>query len=752
MFQWLFNYPVTAFSRGKFVLLGPWPKTVLCLLVVALATALALVIRLRLRHAATPLPGWRIAVLWTLQSSLVALLLLLLWQPAITVAELKPQQNIVAILIDDSRSMGAAEHGTTRLAQAVNALQSGVLDKLHQQFQVRLYTIDTQVTPALDPSVLRPSAPATHLGDSLRRFVAETSDLPIGAIVLLSDGSDNSGGIDLDTITALRNRRIPVHTVGFGPETFNRDIEMDDAVVSPHSMAGSRLNAWITIHQHGFARQPATIEVRDGAKVLASRSIVLGADGKLQSENLLFSAGDAGAKPLQFSISLLPGEENRLNNSLTRLVNVEPTQKRILYMEGEPRWVYKFIRRAEDSDQLVQIASILRTTENDIYRQGVRNADELKDGFPSSAEELFAFQGLIIGSVQADYFTPAQKDLIHQFVDRRGGGVLFLGGRFSLADGGWGSTSMADALPVNLPNRRNTFHRASATVELTPPGMDSLICRLIDDPARNAERWKTLPFLMDYQEAGTPKPGAVVLAEMKVGGRNLPFLTTENFGRGRTAVLASSGNWRWQMSLPLGDTSHDRFWQQLLRWLVADTPDQVVASVPNQILFDDGQVKLSAAVRDKTYLPTSDATVEAHIIGPGGISARVDLSPVPNRAGEYQAQWTAPQSGSYLTEVTAEHAGQDLGRSVLTFQRMDGVAENFHMEQNRDLLERLSADTGGRYWRPQQLSRLLSQISYSDAGITVHETKALWNMPIVFLMMLLLTLSQWLLRRKWGVV
>jgi uncharacterized membrane protein len=752
MFQWLFNYPVTAFSRGKFVLLGPWPKTVLCLLVVALATALALVIRLRLRHAATPLPGWRIAVLWTLQSSLVALLLLLLWQPAITVAELKPQQNIVAILIDDSRSMGAAEHGTTRLAQAVNALQSGVLDKLHQQFQVRLYTIDTQVTPALDPSVLRPSAPATHLGDSLRRFVAETSDLPIGAIVLLSDGSDNSGGIDLDTITALRNRRIPVHTVGFGPETFNRDIEMDDAVVSPHSMAGSRLNAWITIHQHGFARQPATIEVRDGAKVLASRSIVLGADGKLQSENLLFSAGDAGAKPLQFSISLLPGEENRLNNSLTRLVNVEPTQKRILYMEGEPRWVYKFIRRAEDSDQLVQIASILRTTENDIYRQGVRNADELKDGFPSSAEELFAFQGLIIGSVQADYFTPAQKDLIHQFVDRRGGGVLFLGGRFSLADGGWGSSSMADALPVNLPNRRNTFHRASATVELTPPGMDSLICRLIDDPARNAERWKTLPFLMDYQEAGTPKPGAVVLAEMKVGGRNLPFLTTENFGRGRTAVLASSGNWRWQMSLPLGDTSHDRFWQQLLRWLVADTPDQVVASVPNQILFDDGQVKLSAAVRDKTYLPTSDATVEAHIIGPGGISARVDLSPVPNRAGEYQAQWTAPQSGSYLTEVTAEHAGQDLGRSVLTFQRMDGVAENFHMEQNRDLLERLSADTGGRYWRPQQLSRLLSQISYSDAGITVHETKALWNMPIVFLMMLLLTLSQWLLRRKWGVV
>ncbi len=97
---------------------------------------------------------------------------------------------------------------------------------------------------------------------------------------------------------------------------------------------------------------------------------------------------------------------------------------------------------------------MLRTTENKIYRQGIDDPNELADGFPSQPEDLFGYQGLIIGSVEAGYFTPAQQDLIQQFVDRRGGGLLFLGGRFALADGGWGGSSLADLLPVILPDRQ----------------------------------------------------------------------------------------------------------------------------------------------------------------------------------------------------------------------------------------------------------------------------------------------------------
>ena len=151
---------------------------------------------------------------------------------------------------------------------------------------------------------------------------------------------------------------------------------------------------------------------------------------------------------------------------------------------------------------------------------------------------------------------------------------------------------MNELLPTFLPAGRNNFHRNPATVELTAEGRDSPITRLLDDPAKNAERWKKLTYLADYQDAGSPKPGATVLAEMNVGRRKLPLLITQSYGHGRTAIMATGGTWRWQMSEALGDPSHDLFWQQLLRWLVADSPGPVTASMPARMLMDEGRVQL----------------------------------------------------------------------------------------------------------------------------------------------------------------
>src|ERR1035438_4484645 len=206
MFEFFFKYPRSLYARGHFALLGAWPKWILVVLILAAAGGLAWLIRSRLSQAAPVLRSWRAWVIWGLQTLLAALILVLLWQPAITVAELKPQQNIIAVLVDDSRSMGISEDGSTRQAQAVKALQSGVLDNLNRSFQTHLYRVDD--VPARIDSLkeLQPSAPSTRIGDSLKQLSEETSDLPIGAVVLLSDGGDNSGGIGADAISALRAR------------------------------------------------------------------------------------------------------------------------------------------------------------------------------------------------------------------------------------------------------------------------------------------------------------------------------------------------------------------------------------------------------------------------------------------------------------------------------------------------------------------------------------------------------------------
>jgi uncharacterized membrane protein/DNA-binding transcriptional MerR regulator len=762
MFELLFKYPHSVFSRGSFVLLGGWPKWLLVAAILAAAAGLGLLIRQRAKGSVR-VAGARPAAVWILQTLLASILLLMLWHPALSVATLRPQQNIVAVVVDDSSSMAIDDAGGTRRAAAVHVLDSGLIASLQQRFQVRLYKLSDQLERIQRLDQLNSTGRATHLGESLKQVLADASSLPIGAVVLLSDGADNSGGIDLETVSEIRRQRIPIHTIGFGKEKMDHDLEITDVQMPPRALPDSRLSAQVSFHQRGYTGSRAKVTLRDGAKLLASREITLKNEGSEQIESILFNAGSAGVKTIETSFEILPGEVNAKNNKVTRLVNVDQRVAKILYMEGEPRWEFKFLKRAVEEDRNVHVITILRSTQNKIYVQDEHgDAPQTKDGFPTRVEDLFAFDGLIIGSSEAAYFSSTQQQIMHDFVDRRGGGILFLGGRDSLADGGYARSLLNDLLPVVLPDRKNTFVRVVtepsgtlrnvATVVLTAAGRESLITRLDEDPDRNAERWKKLPYLMNFQIPGQPKPGAVVLVEGNVDGHSFPLLITQSFGRGRSAVFATAGSWRWQMLLPVADKSHEMFYTQLLRWLVNDTPRRVVGSTPRQVLSDEANVKLRAEVRDKTFLPAGDAIVQAHILGPEGLAESVEMRPEPLEQGVFSAEYTTPREGSYLVEMSARRGADELGRDTLTFRREDGVAENFRVEQNRDLLEKLSSETGGRYYTPDDARKLGNDISYSEAGITVRETRDLWDMPAIFLLLLLLRSGEWLLRRKWGVI
>ncbi len=761
MFEFLFKYPSAVFSRGTFVLLAGWPLWMLAAGVAVAAAALGWLIWRPVRGSAK-MGGVRAALVWLLQTAMAALLLFLLWHPALSVATLKPQQNIVAVVVDDSASMAVQDEGSqSRRDRAVSVLKSSLLNDLQGRFQVRLYRMSDHLERIDKVDQVTAAAPVTHIGPSLKQVVEDAASLPIGAVVLLSDGADNSGGIDLETISEIRRNRIPVHTIGFGREKMSRDIELTDVEMAQRALPQARLAATVHLHQNGYSGQKVRINVKEGSKLLSSQEVTLKGDGVEQVEQVLFNIGDAGVKTIETSVDPQSNEENPKNNRILRLVNVDKRTPKILYFDGEPRWEFKFLRRAVEDDPNIHLTTIVRTTQNKNYVQGYDDDPKsMKDqkGFPATVEDLFTFEGLIFGSVDAPYLTPQQQELVKQFVDRRGGGLLFLGGKDSLADGGWGKSPLKDLLPTTLPETdkgKHTFFRVGADVELTKAGRESLITRIEENPDKNVERWKKLPYLMNFQDPGQPKPGATVLVDSipkEGGGGHLPLLIVQNYGRGRTAIFATGGSWRWQMLQPVSDMSHETFYRQLLRWLVSDTPRRVTGSTPKQLLADEAGVKLRAEVRDTTYLPASDATVEAHILGPEGVTASVDMRPEPLEQGVYSAEWTTPMPGSYLVDIVAKHGNEELGHDTLTFRREDGVAENFHVEQNRELLEKLSSETGGRYYKPGDASKLGKDISYSEAGITIRETRDLWDMPMIFLFIILLRAAEWLLRRKWGVI
>ncbi len=380
MFEFFFKYPPTVFAKGDLVFLARWPLWVLAAAILATAVLLGWVLWRRRTALAPGFFGLRPAAIWLLQTALAALLLLMLWHPAISVATLKPQQNIVAVVVDDSRSMSISEDGKTRIERARSALDSGLVAGLEKKFQVRLYRFGQVLERVQKADQFSGAADATNISDALKQVASEATSLPIGAMVLVSDGADNSGGVDRETIAEIRRRRIPVHTVGIGREQFDRDIEITDAVLPARTLADSRISAQVTLRQRGFENRKARLVISESGKALASQEVTLRGEGGPQTESVLLNAGIAGAKTLEISIQKLEGEENQKNNSLTRLVNVEARKARVLYIEGEPRWEIKFIRRALEDDRSVQLVSMARTTQNKIYRQGHRRSQRTGAG------------------------------------------------------------------------------------------------------------------------------------------------------------------------------------------------------------------------------------------------------------------------------------------------------------------------------------------------------------------------------------
>ena len=224
------------------------------------------------------------------------------------------------------------------------------------------------------------------------------------------------------------------------------------------------------------------------------------------------------------------------------------------------------------------LVSLQRTGENKFYRQGIGGQQELVSGFPKTEEELFAYDGLVLGSVEASFFTIDQLRNIEAFVSRRGGGLLALGGRLSFDGGKYKGTLIADLLPLTLEGRNVADSESFAPLykpQLTGAGQTHPITRLNEDRAVSQKTWNDLPPISISEGLKNVKPGAAVLLEAKRAGASsppVPLLALQRYGRGQTLAFTATDTWRWRMRMDSKSNAHETFWRQLLRYLVSNTP------------------------------------------------------------------------------------------------------------------------------------------------------------------------------------
>ena len=746
MFEFLFKYSRTTFEQGEFLFASGWP--VWLLVVVSLAAVMGIGYSLRQRRDS--LTFGKLILLAGIQAAMVTLVLVLLWQPALSSDTLRAEDNAVALLLDTSASMSYGEAEMSRLQQAVAALNDGVLEDLSANLETRLYAFSEDSITIDSLEQVPPPGVATHLGDAVLSVLREARASALGAVVLISDGADNSDELNTARLAEIAGFGVPVHTVGVGRESIPEDIELESVSMTTQVMAGSRVSAQVSVRHAGAG--VARLKVYNCDEILASEELDLPDRDGVTTHWADFDVGDAGVKDLSFVLDAVPDERNTINNAQFRVLEVPEDRRSILYVEGEPRWEYKFIRRAVEEDSPIRLASLLRTTPNKFYRQGIDDPTELENGFPEDRETLFSYDALIIGSYEAAALTPEQQENISAFVSERGGSLLMLAGLRGLADGGWGNSVVADALPAQLPDiDAATFNRWPAKAILTADGDESLLTRLDSDRDTNVLLWEEMPDIADFQYLDELKPGAVTLLEADIQGTTHPLLVHQRFGLGNAYILATGGTWRWQMQLPSEDQRHETFWRQMLHALASGAPRPVFVSAERLFYGDENEVTLRAEVKNREFMPVADAAVTVSVTtGVAGPAEVVEMQALPGEPGFYEATIQADETGMYRFETEASLGEDLLGAARFAVRRADGVTEHFKIQQNRPLLENIADLTGGQYFALDDLAALPEAIQFSDAGILETQILDLWNMPIVFLLLILLKAGEWLLRLFWG--
>ncbi len=748
MLEFLLGSSVWAFRSGELGFARGWPMWLFWALL--LAGVLAIGATLLRRQLSWP----RALTLGALQAAFLALALVLLWRPVLNVEEIKDRENVVAVLIDDSGSMNSPENdgGPTRRAQAVEALDDGVLQAIGERSDLRLFSFSDRAMPVDALTDLNGGARSTRIGDALSTVTQMAASMPVAAVVLVTDGADTADTLNETALARLATTGIPVHTVGVGPEQPDNDLEIEQLAVPLTAMANATVRATVSIRHQD--QRSGRVRVHAGGRLIAAQDVRFAEKAGLTTVVVEFPAGLAGVRDLTVSVDPARGETRLTNNERRAVMEVDGRRRAVLYLEGEPRWEYKFIRRALEGDASLRLASAVRATPNRYYRQGLTSGDELQNGFPATKEELFAYDAVIIGSLEAAELSNEQHEWLRDFVDQRGGALLMIAGRDGLGDGGWSRVPVAALLPVKLPGGADrSYGRRASQARLTDYGRESIIGRLEADPAANEKAWQELPVLADYQQLGELRPAAVVLIETATGdgarAATAPLLATQRYGRGSTWVLASATTWRWQMQMPLEDQKHETFWRQLLYALAAPSPASVSMTPGRAVYEDDTAVTLEAELLGKDYLPMQDAQLTVEATSETGMTVPVRLEASGRGDGRHTVALDARSPGLYRVELTATRDGEEVGRAVSHLRRADGVLEEFSSWQHRPMLERIASNTGARYWELDDLSGLPEAIRYSRAGVVERQTLDLWNMPLAFLLLLALKGGEWLLRRHW---
>jgi uncharacterized membrane protein len=747
-----------------------------------------------------------------------------LLEPLLVGQRARPGANIFAIIADNSQSLQIQDAGQIQsrggqLRQELVNDAAGWQSTLGENFQVRRYMLDSRLRDIRDFGELNFEGRASAIAGGLRAGTELWRGQPVAGVLFFTDGNATDATGDWAGLEGCP----PVYPVVVGEDTAMRDLSLDKVMVSQTAFEDAPVTVQAEVGAHGFAASKVVTRLIEVAAGAATNPVSPAADRVVAEQQQTASGEDSS---LDFRFQIQPDQpglhfyelETRVQDELNtpaaptreatlannrRVVVVDRGQEpfRVLYLGGRPNWEFKFLNRALEDDPQVRMVSLVRIArrepkfefkgrngeasnplfrgfgetneETERYDQPVtvrfntKDEFELRGGFPKTAAELFGYHAVIIGDLEAEFFTHDQMVLLQRFVAERGGGFLMLGGAESFREGNYAGTALGSMLPVYLDQPAAARLPALWKLTLTREGWLQPWTRLRATEADERTRLEGLPPFAVLNAVRGIKPGASVLATVTDADDNhFPALAVQRFGAGRTAAVMVGDLWRSGLSDETAQRDLAKSWRQLVRWLVSDVPSRVAVTAEPADGGDPAQVRLVVNARDETYKPMDNATVQLTVrpVALFGADAARGLRKIaatnyvrfaadaaPSRPGAYEAMYIARDAGAYLAEaVVTQPDGKVVGQASAGWSS-DPAAEEFRsLKPNRALMESLARRTGGEVLKMSALKDFARHLPERRAPVTEPWSEPLWQKPAVLLFVFACFVAEWGVRRWKG--
>jgi uncharacterized membrane protein len=718
----------------------------------------------------------------------------------------RPGANLFAVVADNSQRLQIKDQGATQsrgefLRELLNPSASGWQTKLEESFEVRRYLFDARLQTTKDFADVAFDGRASAMGGALRTLKERFHGRPLAGVLLLTDGNatDLRGAPDLAGSP-------PVYPVVIGSQDPVKDIAMQEVHATRTDFEDAPVSVQADVTASGYR----------GASVVAQ---VFDVAGKKVSEQKLQARKDNDLLAFRFQLkpekpgisfyrvrARLAGEEGMAdradatseatlaNNSRVLAVDRGHGPYRILYVSGRPNWEFKFLNRAVQEDDQLDMVGLIRVakrepkftflgrageTSNPLFRGfGNQAADEvqrydqpvlvrinprdgfeLRGGFPRTAEELYAYHAVIVDDLEAEFFTPDQALLVQRFVSERGGGYLMLGGMETFQQGKYQRTPIGDMLPVYLDRTEETKAKGPYHLTLTPEGLLQSWARLRDNEAAEKARIESVAPFHVLNAVREVKPGASIIAKASdAAGKTYPALVVQRFGRGRTAAFTLGDVWHWGLHDEEAHQDMDKGWRQLMRWLVTDAPNRVELAAEHQNQDENGAVTLEVRARDAKFQPLDNAAISLEVrpvmgeaSGAQTNAIRLQAEASTTEPGLYRASYVPRATGGYRASVTVTNTeGEEVGRAESGWSN-DLAADEFRsLKPNLGLLEEIARKTGGEVIAANELEQFARRLPQRRAPVMESWSRPLWHTPAMFGFALACFLGEWGVRRWKG--